>query len=207
VVLNANPGSAVSWADHLIGYGPWADPTPSGEAEILPGHNSSYKRTALLAYGDGLEGMLESETVLHMDLRTRGQRLYLCSAARAAHVNFSRIDSWLRVQVHNGRVFAAARASGWSGARAAFYAAASPLIPLVRLRRAASALLLPGRPRAELPRVLPLLALGLALDGVGQMLGYAFGAGRSTDALAKYEFRRIDHVRAADRCIFSEAAP
>lgn len=51
VVKNANPRSAVSWADYFIGYGPWAWPCASREAEFLPGHNSSYKRNALLSYG------------------------------------------------------------------------------------------------------------------------------------------------------------
>ncbi len=206
VVANANPASAVSWADYLIGYGPWADPTPSGEAELLPGHNSSYKREVLLAYGDRLEAMLASESVLHMDLRSRGERLYLSADARAAHVNFSRMASWLAVQVHNGRVFGAARARDWSLARRLFYAAASPLIPIVRCWRGARALLLPGRPRHELPRVLPALALGLALDGVGQMLGYAFGPGRSLGKLADYEFRRIDHVRPEEHRLFDSQA-
>lgn len=202
VVANANPDSAVSWADYLIGYGPWADPTPSGEADLLPGHNSSYKREVLLAYGDRLEAMLASESVLHMDLRSRGERLYLSAEARAAHVNFSRTASWLAVQIHNGRVFGAARARDWPLLRRLFYAAASPLIPLVRCWRASRALCLPGRPRRELPRVLPALALGLALDGVGQMLGYAFGAGHSLEKLADYEFRRVDHVRPEERVLF-----
>ena len=36
-VRNANPNTAVSWADLLIGYGPWLTPSPSREAEFLPG--------------------------------------------------------------------------------------------------------------------------------------------------------------------------
>jgi len=39
---NANPDSIVSWADFLIGYGPWAAPIARHEPEYLPGHNSSY---------------------------------------------------------------------------------------------------------------------------------------------------------------------
>ena len=203
VIANANPRSAVSWADYLIGYGPWADPTPSSEVDLLPGHNSSYKRDVLLGYGDRLEAMLASESVLHMDLRAHGERLYLSSDARAAHVNFSLTRSWLGVQVHNGRVFGAARAASWSLARRIVYAAASPLIPVVRCWRAAGALLAPGRPRRELPRVLPALALGLSLDGLGQMLGYALGAGRSAARMADYEFRRVDHVRSDERSLFA----
>jgi hypothetical protein len=118
-------------------------------------------------------------------------------------VNFSRLRSWLAVQVHNGRVFAAARAQSWGRGRRTFYAFASPLIPLVRFARAARSLLALGRPRAEVVRVIPVLAVGLTLDGVGQLLGYALGPGPSPLALAHYEFRRVDHVRPDERGLFS----
>ena len=88
-VVNANPGSRVSWADFIIGYGPWAEPIDTGDVPFLPGHNSSYPREVLLDYGDRLESMLEAETVLHLDLGARGHRLLLCAAARRRHVNFS----------------------------------------------------------------------------------------------------------------------
>ncbi len=100
VMLKANPGSLVSWCDFLIGYGPWADPQPGHESLHLPGHNSSYKRSALMSYGDRLETMLAAETVLHADLHARGHRLYLDPAAKTAHVNFSQLLPWLRVQYH-----------------------------------------------------------------------------------------------------------
>src|SRR5262245_42696463 len=71
-VRNAKPKAAVSWADLLIGYGPWLAPSPSREAEFLPGHNTSYKRAVLLEYGDQLDSLLQAETVLHWDLRNKG---------------------------------------------------------------------------------------------------------------------------------------
>lgn len=203
VVRNANPASAVSWADYLIGYGPWAYPGRSGDAPFLAGHNSSYKRTVLLECGDHLQDLLAAETVLHMDLRARGRRLYVCADAVSAHVNFSRARSWLAVQVHNGRVFAAARRCEWGPVRRAVYAVASPLIPVVRFVRAMRSLLALRIPAIRLVRVVPVLALGLILDGVGQLLGYALGPGDSPRALARYEFRRVDHVRPEERALFS----
>src|SRR5437762_6920965 len=44
VIANANPGTITSWANLLIEYGEWLEPSASGEREHLPGHNSSYKR-------------------------------------------------------------------------------------------------------------------------------------------------------------------
>lgn len=206
-IANANPGSRVSWADFLIGYGPWAEPIATGEVPFLPGHNSSYKRQALLDYGGRLEEMLEAETVLHLDLGARGHRLLLCADARAAHVNFSLLRPWLRVQVHNGRVFGGARAIEWSRAKRALYCAASPLIPLVRMARSAHIVQRLARAQPEARRAAPLIVVGLVLDGVGQMLGYLLGPGRSVSALARYEFRRVDFVRAHDRALFEAAAP
>ena len=72
VVRNANPRSIVSWADLLIAYAPWLYPGRAGRRDHLPGHNSSYKKEILLAYGSELEPMLEAESVLHWDLRQKG---------------------------------------------------------------------------------------------------------------------------------------
>jgi hypothetical protein len=193
VVRNANPNSIVSWADLLIGYGPWLDPAPAGTVDYLPGHNSSYKRAVLLEYGDELEAMLEAETILHWDLRAKGYQLYLEPAAKTAHANFGRLSSWMPVQFHWGRLFAANRAQRWPWRRRMFFAAGSPLIPLVRLGRVIRELWHPGRQRGLIFWVLPALLLGLCLDGLGQMMGYAFGAGNATQRLGRAEFHRELH--------------
>lgn len=205
VVRNANPGSVVSWADFLIGYGPWMEPAPAHSPAFLPGHNSSYKRELLLALGGRLEAMLESETVLHFEWTARGLPLRVEPDARVAHVNFSRWRSWLPVQFLWGRLFAGMRAASWTRRRRWFYAAASPLIPAVRFWRAVRAYLQPGRSRWLLLRTAPVLALGLTLDGLGQLAGYLLGPGRSMETLARYEFNRIDHVRAEDRRLWQRA--
>ena len=207
VVANANPGSLVSWADFVIGYGPWAEPMKRGEAPFLPGHNSSYKRDVLLGYGDRLEEMLQAETVLHYDLRGPRAPAAVCAGARTRHVNFSRISTWARVQLRNGRVFAAVRAEDWSPARRAAYAVASPLIPLVRLARSAGPVRrwrgVTGGPSAPCRWS----ALGLVLDGVGQAARIRPGRGGVGHDVARYEYRRIDHVREADRAVFAPPPP
>jgi hypothetical protein len=194
-ILNANPQNSISWADLLMGYGPWIEPAPAGEVDFLPGHNSSYKRELLLQYGPALDAMLEAETVLHWDLRAKGHRLYLEPAAQTAHTNFSLASSWLNACFHSGRTFAATRAQqgGWSWLRRLAYAGGSPLIPLVRLWRILCDLSRPGRPLGLGIRVAPQLLLGLSVDGLGQMVGYAFGAGAARQRLMEYEFHRDRH--------------
>ncbi|MCS7047741.1 MAG: glycosyltransferase [Verrucomicrobiae bacterium] len=181
----ANPVNAVSWADLIIGYGPWLVPAREGPVEFLPGHNSSYKRSALLRYGDQLPAFLEAETLLHWDMRQRGEVLWLEPRARVRHTNFARWDVWLGAMFHGGRVFAAARASRWDWRRRAMFVVGSPLIPVVRMWRLWSAVRRVGRWSA-----LPALAVGLTADGVGQCCGYLLGAGRSAELVPQYEFNR-----------------
>lgn len=204
-IANANPGSIVSWCDYLIGYGPWISPAPRGEAPFLPGHNSSYKRDELLAYGDRLESMLAAETVLHYDLARRGRRMFVEPRARAAHLHFALFGVWLRVQFHSGRVFAGSRAADWGAPKRLLYAASSPLIPAVRLMRIARELLAPGRPRHLLPRLLPAMIVGLAVNAAGQFAGYLAGLGRSAVRLAEYEYGRVRYIRPEDLRRLEEA--
>jgi hypothetical protein len=199
VMANANPRSATSWANLLIEYAPWLEGAPGGEREHLPGHNGSYKRDILLAYGERLEAMLDAESVLHWDLRARGHRLYLEPKARTFHQNFSVRASSLPLRFNGGRLFAAARARDWPPRRRALYAAAAPLIPLVRLLRIAREMCAPGRPRHLLPRVLPALAAGLVFDGAGEMAGYALGPGRAMAKLSDMEFHRRRYLANFDR--------
>lgn len=197
-VRNANPASAVSWADFFIGYGPWMLPAERHEADFLPGHNSSYKRELLLGYEAKLAEMLEAETLLHWDLRRRGLRLLLEPAAVAAHANFSLWRSWLPVQYHAGRLFAGSRVRGMPGWKRLLYVAGAALIPLVRLARIArqaARARLSGRFLASLHA----LTVGLALDGLGQFMGYLAGTGAAREQVARYEYRRVDHVTEHDR--------
>ncbi|HJS99654.1 MAG TPA: glycosyltransferase [Terriglobales bacterium] len=195
-VCNANPGTKVARADYLIAYGQWGPPVGSGEVEHLPGHNSSYKRALLLEYGTDLDDMLEAESVLHWDLRRKGHRLYLETEARTSHMNFSRFSSWTITQFQAGLVFAAFRAHNehWPLSRRLFFALAAPLIPFVRLHRIMS--LTDNLKRRR--NLLPILAFGLGLDGLGQMLGYALGRTLAAHRFTYFEFKRVRHVQKAD---------
>ena len=186
-VGNANPDSAISWANLLIEYAPWLDPKVPEVAEHLPGHNSSYRRELLMEYGDALEPMLESESILHWDLRARGFQLRLEPAARTLHMNYSTAPASMRLRFHGGRIFAAARARSWPITRRLAYGAAAPLIPAVRLRRILAQVR--GRHRATLPRnTFPALLMLLTCDAAGEMAGYFLGVGREAERAGKFEF-------------------
>jgi hypothetical protein len=189
VLRNANPENLVSWADMLIAYSTWLDPAKARVVSHLPGHNSSYKREILLQYGDQLETMMEAESLLHWDLRSRGYQLYLEPAAKVAHTNFALLSAWVEVQFHAGRVFGADRARNWLVLKRLLYVFASPLIPLVRLQRILGELHQRRQYRLMI-QVLPMLLLGLSIDGLGQMIGYAKGMGDSMHKISEFEFHR-----------------
>jgi hypothetical protein len=192
VIALADPGNATSWADYLLAYGPWLDPTPAGVVDHLPGHNSAYKRAHLMQYGPKLAARLQAESVLHRELRDQGYQLYLEPAARTLHVNFSQLSTLLPRALYSGWTFAAerARSGPWGVLRRLLFMGATPLIPLVRLRRALRDLHRTGRQGEILPRVLPPLILGLVASALGEAAGYACGDGDALQRLSEYEFHR-----------------
>jgi hypothetical protein len=208
VVANANPRSAVSWADFLPGYGPWLDPTPGGVVDYLPGHNSSYKRDLLLQLGADLDPMLNAESVLHWELQGRGHRLYLEPRAKTRHFNFSRLSIYLRATFLHARTFASERARGgrWRPLRRVAYAGAWPLIPFVRLRRVFRDLRR-AREHGVFPRVLPPVLLGLTVSALGEATGYLLGPGEAPEKVSAYEFHRDRHVTRRDRAEMARTVP
>lgn len=159
----------------------------------LPGRNSSYKRALLLEYGTELEAMLEMETILHWDLRAKGHQLYLEPAAKTYHQNITRLSPFLREQFYVGRVFAASRARRWSPCWRLLYIGGAPLIPPIRLWRILCELRRSGWARPLLPGILPALITGLVVSAVGEMIGYALGAGHASQRLCVLEFHRDQH--------------
>ena len=197
--VNANPRSVVSWVNLLLDYAPWLAPTQGGEMHDLPGHNSSYRKDVLLAYGDRLETMLEAETIMHEDMRASGHRLYQEAGARAAHLNVTRTASWIGERFQTGRRFASARAYAWPAWRRLVYAAGSPLIPAVRFRRLLRDFARTGAGAELRGYGYGLLALALFVSAAGELVGYAAGSGDSMYALSRIELHKERHVRRSER--------
>ncbi|MBN1568180.1 MAG: glycosyltransferase family 2 protein [Acidobacteria bacterium] len=198
-VKNGNPGSVLSWANFLIEYNEWLHPAPKGAMHHLPGHNSSYKRGVLMLYGSDLESRLESESLLHWDLRSKGYQLYLEPSALTRHLNFSRLLPSVSLRFNAGRLFAGMRISGWSSARRGLYAAGSFLIPFVRLFRIIREMKRPGRPFLFSVAIIPWMLPMLAVDALGEMNGYLFGLGDAARRITQIDFHREQFMNRADR--------
>ena len=167
----------------------------------MPGHNTSYKRAALLDYDEKLESMLDAETVLHWDMRAKGHRLYHETTAQVAHTNFALWSSWLPLHFWHGQLFAGLRSRQMPWWKRAVYIGGSPLIPLVRTFRIVRDVWQrrSGRLLRRLIYCFPAMVLGLMLDACGQLIGYASGTGNALQRAGRYEFHRDRHITEEDR--------
>jgi len=195
---NGNPNTMLSWADFYQAYGEWSQPISSGVVRHLPGHNSSYKRDILLDYGNQLENLMQAESVLHRHLKARGCKLLLEARVCTTHINFDSWSLWIPEQYYAGRQFAATWALPWSWPRRLLFTAASPLIPWVRLWRVQKCVRR-GKSLSFLFRLLPVLMVGLLVQGFGQTVGFAAGYGDSTQKVAKYEFHRLKQTKQIEK--------
>jgi hypothetical protein len=205
-MVNANPDRLLSWCNLLVSYASSVEPVVEGEREAIPGHNISYKREALLPFGDTLPERMVREGGLLSELRAGGGRFMIAERARVHHINPSTISATAEIRWHAGRLYGARRASSgrWGLPRRALYVALGPLIPLVRFSRVTRELFGNGMRADIAPRVKPAILAGLIIDAFGQMAGYALGAGRSLNVLTRYELDRMQHITRAERQRFEE---
>jgi hypothetical protein len=190
----------LSWAIFMLGFGPCVERRTGEEGRYVAWHNSSYKRAALLSYGDRLDQLFEVEGFLHRELRERGHRLWMEPAAKVLHLNTSALANWISELFNAGRVFGGRRARSWSTGRRLLYLFGSPLIPLRRLPGVLSQIYQSGLAQRLLPRILPSVCLGLILHTVGEMVGYACGIGSAARKYSRNEFCRLQALSRHDKC-------
>ena len=194
-VHNGNSNVPFSRSIHVVNYQMFYPGAARGERGMLPGHNSSWKRQALLAYGDRLEEYLRAEIVLHLRLVADGYWLLLEPAAKLAHWNESDLKSASRGRYLWNRIYAhqRAKAFGWSMARRWSYILATPLIPLYSVVRL---ILWLARHR---PDLLPTAMLGVPRISIaaiaaawGHSAGLLWGTG---DADARFTWFEMNEHR------------
>jgi cellulose synthase/poly-beta-1,6-N-acetylglucosamine synthase-like glycosyltransferase len=136
-VISANPNMGFTNAMGKINYGEWSAAQAAREAKMLPGNNSAYRRQALIDLGDQLPDLLMTDTVLQARLMALGGRLFLAPSAVVAHRYPVTLWSAAKGEYLYHIGFAGVRAAvfEWSWVRRLGYAAASVVIPWLRLGR------------------------------------------------------------------------
>lgn len=197
---NPNP-SGISRADMHLSFSRWIAPAVRGEMPFLPGHNTSYKREILEAYGAGLTAMLDSEVVMHSDLTRRGEKLFLDTRAYVSHLNVSRWKPMCAHKLWGGRIYGASRAAEgkWGFGRRLMYTLGAPLVPFVRFKRMLPDLRRTGALDSFDPQFLLALALSLAFHALGEAAGYVGGIGNAREKYAPIELDRAAQLRADER--------
>ncbi len=201
VVANANPEYVASWVNYVLSYGIFAPPLAAGERDLLPWHNSAYKREALAPFSDRLGALLEWEGWLQDELRATGHSMYLEPAARTQHANVSRGWSTVGLNVQRGRILGAQRAARerWPYWRRLVQAAAFPLFPLLQLRYALPAVRRMSIPGALRPRVYAGLGATLGVLAAAEAWGLLTGEGNAISRMEDYELHRTRHLSRRER--------
>jgi hypothetical protein len=202
-VGNANPRTALSRSEYLMHWAPWMGPDPAGPVTLIPWHNSSYRRSALLDLRADLPRLLAVESFLQAALRQRGHQMYLEPAAQVSHTNISRPGPWLVHGFLGGRLYAARRThyERLSWLQRLQKAVTSPMVPLVRMWRLLRILRRTGRVSEFLPRTLPLLTVGLVTHAAGEAAGYVLGEGDTETRYSHFELNRTRDVVPSDLAV------
>jgi hypothetical protein len=204
LMCNNNPARAVSRAVMGVEYGMFCDPSQAGVREYLPGHNSCYKKQALLEFSHRLDSLHDTEYLLHLEMRQAGWELFQCAEARTAHTNIALWGPALVSCFHSGRCFAGSRAGDWPFLKRIVFALGSPLLPFLRHWRHLN-YLKRSKNRGKRPIFLPLHFLLFAVDALGQMLGNLAGRGSSYNRLCDLEFQRYRFLPPEEAALFEVA--
>ena len=189
-VHNGNPGVGRGWITGMMSYGMFMPPLPRGETTFISGHNSAYRRDALLHYGARLDDLMLADMGLFVAMRRDGFRLFLEPDAKMVHRNETTLSATLRAYGSYHRIYGASRAheGGWSMLRRLAYVAAAPIIPIYYTVRFARFLL--RRSPGDVPRFLlnaPYVYLAQLVGAGAQAMGLVLGPGDAPYRFSAFE--------------------
>jgi hypothetical protein len=187
---NGNPGVGRSDIIGLLSYGLFYAPLARGEADLVAGHNSSYRLEVLLRYDWDLDVLLGTDMVLLAKLRTDGFRFASEPTAKIDHLNETTFAAIARGYFLFNRCYGHTRAHylRWPVVRRLAYVALTPVIPLYFMAHFSR--LLARQQRALLAFFLRNAALVYAVQlcaATGQAVGLLFGPGEAERRFTAYE--------------------
>lgn len=189
---NANdPRSTIARAAFLAGFVWWYGQDRPRQISSGPGHNTTYKRSALEPFRSRLVELYASERNLCYLLEANGGRMVIEPRAVTRHVNISKLQSALAHAYYGGKVFGGQRCSTMGPLEKLARTLIAPAIPPLQLTRIIS-MLRSRRKTSEagLLAALPVLIMHLILHAIGEVAGYW---GDSQSAMKPY--RRLETDR------------
>lgn len=172
----------VNWAVFFCEYASYMAPIPADQVTDLPGNNIAYKRPHLWRH----LGVLEDgkwESWINDRLRADGVPLRSVPRMVVRHIKPFRLGHFLVQRFHFARSFAGMRRTDQSSAQRLVYTFGSFALPALLLVRITRTVLAKRRHLGWFAASLPLLALFVTVGAVGELVGYAFGPGRSLESV------------------------
>lgn len=177
-IENAATDRLLDWATFLCEYSACLPPLPAGPAEWLPGNNVVYRRETLLRYrAVTAEGKWENR--LHDAMRADGIALICRPDILVGHKKHFGFAEYLSQRYLYSRSYAGARVHGAGLARRVAMGVAALALPPLLLVRIEQSLARKGVSVGRRLATLPLIAGFVVSWGVGEVIGYWFGAGSS----------------------------
>lgn len=177
-IENAAVEKQVDWAAFLCEYSATLPPLPGGESDWLPGNNVAYRAELLRRYEAVIaEGKWENR--LHDAMRADGVKLILIPDLVVAHKMHYTFNLYLSQRYLYARSYAGARVREKGMPVRVAYGFAAFALPALMYVRTVQRILKKGRHVEKLWPSLPMLAAFTCSWGVGEIIGYWFGAGSS----------------------------
>lgn len=177
-VENGTTQHLIDWATFIVTQAPFVGPLANGPAERIVGAATvSYKREALdRRPSHGTLGAVEIFDTAQM--RGPGEQTLNDDSIRVTHHQSMGVRGTAAIQFHNGRAVAGFRRLAMS--RGDWLRIAGfPVLPLYRSVRSARIAWSKSIPRPTIVVTLPIIAFLHYCHMLGEMLGYAAGAGSS----------------------------
>lgn len=170
----------VNWTAFFCEYAAYMGPVADGNVADLPGNNIAYKRPLLWRH---LHVMEEGKWESWINDRIRADGVPIRSSPRmeVRHIKPFRLGTFLVQRFHFARSFAGMRRCEQTRVKRMLYALGSLALPGLLLGRITRRVLAKRRHVGWFLASFPLLALCITVGAVGEMLGYAFGPGRSLE--------------------------
>ena len=179
-LFDAQNQDLFNWAIYINEYAEFMLPLESGETQILPGNNISYKREILFIDGKPPQGEFW-KTFVSWELKKSGYGLWSAPSLIVKLNKTIPFGTFLRSRFDHGRCFAGMRNLSYT--ERLLRALTSPVLPFVFLWRRGGSFWLKGRNRHKLLLTLPLQLLSFGNWALGEFVGYLWGYGTSKDRI------------------------